>query len=314
MAPESVLSHRHEGKGASALPDPAMPADLRQWLSLHLPGLCAVEDVSWPRADSRVWRVTDTTATAYVKISPSQQSYTRETRAYRYAADALGPGKAPRLLAADPDLRAILTSPLRGVVVRTANLPAADEIHAHELAGQLLARWHDHRPDTAGAAVLAAVQAQVDLAAERAARTADVLATPHRVLVEHALRDLPALALSVPLACTHGDFSPRNWMWDHDTASLSLLDFEKAGTGLVVEDFVWLAATTWPHHPHLQHAILTGYGRDLDPDEYRTLTLLTTLAALSYLDAGMSLRDPALTAKANNTFRQLTSPEQPRRG
>ena len=290
----------------------AMPSDLRHWVSTHLPQLCNVEDVSWLRADSRVWRVANTTATAYVKISPSPQHYGREIRAYRHALRALAPGRAPRLLAADPDLRAILTSPLRGVVVLTTDLCAADEIRVHEQAGHLLARWHADRYDTVGsaarAAVVASVQARTNLAVQQTARTADELSTPQRALIEHALRDLPTLAADVPLAFTHGDFSPRNWIWDPDTASLALLDFEKAGNGIAIEDFLWLAATTWPDRPHLRDAMLIAYGRDLDPDENLTLTLLTALAALSYLDAGTTMRDPALTAKANAAFRHLVAP------
>jgi hypothetical protein len=34
---------------------------------------------------------------------------------------------------------------------------------------------------------------------------------------------------------------------------------------------VWLYATTWPTHPHLNQACLTGYGRTLSDTEQQAL-------------------------------------------
>jgi len=289
-----------------------MPADLRRWVTQHLPDLRTVEDVSWCRIDSQVWRVACPTATAYVKISPARRNYTREVRAYQHAAGALGPGRAPRLLAVNPGLRAIMTSPLAGVVVRTTDLAAAEETRVHELAGQLLRRWQAHDRGPIGpatrAAAVTSIQTRTDVAAQQAERTAELLTAPELALVGHALRELPALAATVPLAFAHGDFSPRNWIWNRPTASLALLDFEKADNTIAVEDFLWLAATTWPLRPHLRQAMLTGFGRDLDDDETRALTLLTALAALSYLAAGATRQDPVLTTRAHNAFTHLIPP------
>ncbi|MEU8309827.1 hypothetical protein AB0C84_40280 [Actinomadura sp. NPDC048955] len=75
-----------------------LPAGLRRWLAGQLPDVAAITDASWPRKESRVWRLETKppTGTAYLKVSPSQPSYGRETRAYRQAATALGPGHARR--------------------------------------------------------------------------------------------------------------------------------------------------------------------------------------------------------------------------
>lgn len=55
-------------------------------------------------------------------------------------------------------------------------------------------------------------------------------------------------------------------------------------------------------------AASAGFGRDLDDDETRALTLLTALAALSYLDAGAMRQDPVLTTRAHNAFTHLITP------
>lgn len=47
----------------------------------------------------------------YVKLGPTEKDYAREVRAYEHAA-RFAPHEVPRLLAADPDLRAIMTSPV----------------------------------------------------------------------------------------------------------------------------------------------------------------------------------------------------------
>jgi hypothetical protein len=119
-----------------------LPAELRQWVTHQLPGLATVVDVSWPRSGSKVWRMASGTDEVYVKLSPTPQDYAREVHAYEHAA-RFAPHEVPRLLATDPGLRAIMTSPLSGLVVRGLCLTAEVESRAHELAGRLLRRWHD---------------------------------------------------------------------------------------------------------------------------------------------------------------------------
>jgi hypothetical protein len=56
---------------------------------------------------------------------------------------ALGPGRAPVLLAADPALRAILVTALPGRPVHELEVPADTEAEIHRQAGMLLRRLHD---------------------------------------------------------------------------------------------------------------------------------------------------------------------------
>ena len=286
-----------------------LPASLREWVTHQLTGLSTVTDVSWPRENSLVWRVTSDTEEAYVKISPSQEKFMREVLAYRHAADLLGPDEAPRLLAADPDLRAILTSPLPGVIVKDLPLPIEQELRVHELAGRLLRQWHAQKllghSGPARDEAIASVIKRTDEAAVQLKHTGHLLTGPQRTVVEQACHELPHLATTLPLVFRHGDFAPRNWMWHPDRHTLALLDFEESGSGIAVEDFVWLFATIWPIHPHLKTACLTGYGQHFDDVEHRALAMFTAVAAISYLHAGITQQEPALVTKAQHAFRHL---------
>jgi Ser/Thr protein kinase RdoA (MazF antagonist) len=224
----------------------SLPADLQQWVARLLPGLAAVTDVSWPRRDSRVWRVASDTGEAYIKLSPTPEDYAREVHAYQHATSSLAADEAPRLLAADPGLQAIMTTPLPGRVVKGLSLPSETEARVHELAGQLLRRWHDHPEpvsDRARDSVMASMAEQATACLER---TAEHLADAQRALVEEVSLDLPGLAEGLPLVFRHGDYSPRNWLWDAERGTHGLIDFEKAVHGLAVEDLEWLCGAVWP--------------------------------------------------------------------
>jgi Ser/Thr protein kinase RdoA (MazF antagonist) len=298
-----VRTHPKESQNAG------MPLELRGWATHRLGSLTSTTDVSGPRENSLVWRLDSSTTAAYVKISPDPQAFAREVHAYQHAAPRLGPEEAPRLLAADDDLLAILTSPVPGVIVKDLSLPAEQEVHVHELAGRLLGRWHTLSPPptspSARAEAIASVSTRADQAAAHLAHAAHLLTDRQRTLVEQACRELPELAATLPLVFRHGDFAPRNWLWDADRNTLALLDFESSDDGIAVEEFVWLFATTWPTHPHLKQACLTGFGRDLSDAEQQALPLFTALAATSYLHAGVTLHEPGLVTKAQTAFEHL---------
>nr|WP_049887366.1 hypothetical protein [Streptomyces clavuligerus] len=103
---------------------PSLPPDLHQWAGRHLPGLngAAVADASWPRGDSRIWRITTASATAFVKMYPSPAAFGREQRGCEQAARVLAEGQAPRVIAANEALLAITLTGLPGQVVRGLHL------------------------------------------------------------------------------------------------------------------------------------------------------------------------------------------------
>ncbi|MCT4357112.1 aminoglycoside phosphotransferase family protein [Streptomyces sp. Je 1-79] len=288
--------------------DSPLPADLRQWVTYRLPGLERVLDVSWSRGDSRVWRVSSGTGAAYVKLSPTPEDFARELHGYEHAARSLAEGEAPRLLAADPALRALMTTPLPGHIVRGLPLTAAAEARVHELAGRLLRRWHDHPvpcPDGARDGVTASVAAQVDEAAVCLERTGEHLDDAQRALVRQVCRELPALAEDLPLVFRHGDYSTRNWLWDAGHGTHSLIDFEKSGHGIAVEDLVWLCCAAWPTRPELEPAFLAGYGRELSDTERRALPLFAARLGVAHLNAGIAKQEPVLVDRGRTILTRM---------
>ncbi|MGW4890680.1 aminoglycoside phosphotransferase family protein [Kitasatospora sp. NPDC004240] len=271
--------------------DSSLPPKLVAWVAEHLPGSVEATDCSWPRATSRVWRLDRPDGgAAFLKISPDEAAYAREVAGYVYASRVLAQEQAPRLLAGELRLRALLTSALPGRVVRDLPLPCAAEVRLHEDAGQLLRRWHDHS-GTGAAADRAAVRAAMDAHAQEAdeCRTALAGQVPDEVLalVTAAAAEIPGLADRLPLRFLHGDYATRNWLVDTATGRHGLIDFEASRYGLVVEEFVWLLGALWPTRPDLRESFLTGYGRPLDAVEERLLMLLTIRLGASYLHTGL---------------------------
>nr|BEK71416.1 aminoglycoside phosphotransferase family protein [Kitasatospora purpeofusca] len=283
-------------------PDKPFPPELRDWVAAHLPGPAAVKDRSWPRSTSRVWHVTaeDGTGGAYVKISPSAGEFEREVAGYAYAAAHLDDTQAPRLLAADPDLLAILSTPLPGHVVRGLTLPADTELRLYEDAGGLLRRWHDASAPATDAD-RAAVRADLEEQAQEAADCLDPLAphlAPDRLaLVEAAAKELVGLAEQLPLVFRHGDYETRNWLYDESTGRHGLIDFSTAAHGIAAAEFVWLFGAVWTERPELREAYFTGYGRPLTADEDRLLQLLTVRLGASYLHNGLAKQREDLIAR-----------------
>ncbi|MGW2229526.1 aminoglycoside phosphotransferase family protein [Streptomyces formicae] len=286
--------------------DAPIPSDLRRWVTDHLPGadLDGAQDVSWARGDSRVWRVPAGGTAAFVKLSPSVTDYEREVTGYAYAARVLAPHEAPRLLAADPGLQAIMSSPLPGRVVRGLPLAPAVERHVHHLAGNVLRRWHDHSdpaPPQDREAIRASMKAQASEAAACLESTGAHLDTAQRSLVRAVCGELPELAEGLAVVYRHGDYSTRNWLWDpqpdHGGHGHGLIDFAMSQHGIAVEEFVWLCGALWVPRPDLKAAYLAGYGRALSATEERVLRLLTTRLGVSYLHSGLAKHRPDLVER-----------------
>ncbi|MFD9562203.1 aminoglycoside phosphotransferase family protein [Streptomyces sp. NPDC059994] len=272
--------------------------------------------MSWPRGNSRVWRLsTAATTAAYVKISPSIADYDREIAGYAYAARALAPHEAPRLLAADPGLQAIMSSPLPGQVVRGLPLaPVALEQHVHELAGRVLRRWHDHSGAASAHDLQAFRRSMTDQADEAAAcleSTTGHLNAAQSDLVRAVARELPRLATQLPLVCQHGDYSTRNWLWDPDRTlgghGHGLIDFAMTKYGPAVEEFVWLRGAVWAERPDLKATYLAGYGRPLTQTEERFLLLLTARLGVSYLSSGLTKERADLVERGKLILTRMTS-------
>lgn len=286
-----------------------LPDDLFAWVARHLPGVEQATDVSWPRGNSQVWRVAAGPTVAFVKLSPTWTDYQREILGYDFTARALADHEAPRLVAADPELLGILSSPLPGRVVRGLPLEPEVEHRVHALAGELLRRWHDR--STPGTeqdrqAVHASCQDQAHEAASCLEKVAGRLGREQRLLVEAAAGELPDLAAQLPLVYRHGDYSTRNWLWDAETGRHGLIDFAMAQHGVAVEEFVWLCGAVWATRPDLRKTYLAAYGRPLSDVEERLLRLLTTRLGVSYLNTGLTRERPDLAERGHLILDRMT--------
>lgn len=288
----------------------SLPADLHQWVSRHIlwADTATVTDASWPRGHSRVWRVHADDEEVFVKLYPCAEKYEREVRGCQHAARALAPGEAPNLLASDPHRPAVVLSALPGRVVRGLHLSQRDEPYVHQLAGNLLRRWHD-APEPISELehqhIVASVRTQAEEAAMILESIGAQLSPAEQDLLSDAANNLPHLALSLPLAYRHGDYSPRNWLWDPVPGHHGLIDFEESAPGLAVEDLVWLCGAAWPTRPDLRDAFLTGYGRLLSPAEEHALVLLTARLGASYLNTGLAKTDTVLIARGRTVLEHL---------
>ncbi|MGW1998117.1 phosphotransferase family protein [Embleya sp. NPDC001921] len=286
-----------------------LPDELRRWIADRLPGVDDVTDVSWPRGNSMVWRVAAGADVVFVKISPSAREYEREVRGYTHAARALAIDAAPRLIAADPDLRALMSSRLQGRVVRDLPLTVADERRVHEQAGHLLRRWHDHTPPATAherAVLRAVVAGQAEEAAACLEDTAGHLDDAQRALVQCVVDELPRLGEEMPVVYRHGDHATRNWLFDAAQDTVGVIDFEMAHHGIVVEEFVWLYGALWTTRPDLKAAHFNGYGRHLSDDEERFLLLLTARLGVSYLRSGLAKERSDLVERGRLVLTRMT--------
>ncbi|MXG29810.1 phosphotransferase [Streptomyces sp. YIM 132580] len=238
---------------------------------------------------------------AYVKISSSALDFERKVAGYAFAAEHLSEAQAPRLLASNPDLSALLSSALPGRVVRDLLLELGVELRLYEDAGRLLRRWHDaSAPGTSAdrAAVRSDMEDQAREAADCLRDVTPHLAADQLALVEAASQELPGLAEQLPLVYRHGD-ETRNWLYDGSTGAHGLIDFATATHGVAASEFVWLLGAVWSVRPELREAFFTGYGRPLTEVEDRLLHLLTVRLGVSYLRTGLTKELDELVARGH---------------
>ncbi|MFE9424244.1 phosphotransferase [Kitasatospora sp. NPDC006697] len=256
-------------------------------------------DTSWAREGSRVWRARGAEGGQwFVKIHQSDRFHGREVEAYRSWMPALG-AAAPRLVAADPGLRAIVITAVPGQSLHGAVHPPEEQQRIFHRIGELAAAIHRSVPGLPGEgapAALGKLERHLD-----AAR--DHLAPGDEDLV----RQITAKADQLPdldLVPTHGDFQLRNLRWDTDTGTLYVIDFERAEQGVAVRDFVRLS-DAWAGRPDLYEAVMAGYGRQLSEAEEENLAVHQVLDAVSGIQYGIAHGDPELVERGRRTLAQL---------
>ncbi|MFD7919645.1 phosphotransferase [Streptomyces sp. NPDC059740] len=262
-------------------------------------------DTSWTRENSRVWRVRGAGGgTWYVKAHQNDKFHGREVRALRTWAGSLG-SAAPRLVAADAELRAVVVTALPGRPLHGRILAPAREREVFRRIGVLARRIHEAsppRPAPAGSGP----------AVDKADRHLEA-ARPHLAPGdEEFVRALVRQAEDRPLEWveTHGDFQLRNILHNDFDApedaedSVAVIDLERSEPGPAVRDLVRLS-DAWASRPDLYEAFMDGYGRPLTAAEEARLVIDTTLDAVSGIQFGAAHGHPELVERGHRALARL---------
>ncbi|MGW4895148.1 phosphotransferase family protein [Kitasatospora sp. NPDC004240] len=255
-----------------------------------------------------VWEVrADDGSRLFAKRHKNALMHRRETTAYRHLAPALGPGRAPTLLAADARSLLIVTTALPGTPAIKATLDPAEEREVYRQAGLLAAHIHAHPASDGVVGERLPWDQERGRALDRA-RDARLSAEDIAVLAEATRAEPPHTA---PVSC-HGDFGPRNWLVHRrgDELVVGVIDFERSQVEEPVRrDLMRVMLQQTPHRPDLRTAFLTGYGRDLTADEW------TACRAWAAVDCPAALRwaldhhhDEEILSYARTVLEQLRRP------
>ncbi|MEV6393521.1 phosphotransferase [Streptomyces sp. NPDC051907] len=262
-------------------------------------------DVSWAREGSRVWRVHGVEGGVwFVKVHQNDRFHRREVDAYRGWVPELG-AAAPRLVAAEQTLRAVVITAVPGRSLHGAVHPPAEQRLIFQRIGQLAAAIHRSTPSHPAPAGTA-------LPGKWERRLAAAL--PHLAPGdEDFIRAMAATAAELPgleTRPTHGDFQLRNLRWDEATGSLYVIDFERSEEGPGVRDFVRLS-DAWADRPDLFAAVMDGYGRPFTPAEEAHLAVLSLLDAVSGIQYGAAHGDLELLERGRRTLARLRATGRP---
>ncbi|OKJ68760.1 NUDIX hydrolase [Streptomyces sp. CB02460] len=253
-------------------------------------------DVSWAREESRVWRAYGAEGgTWYVKIHQNGRFHRREVTALRGWATGLG-AAAPRLVAADDTLRAVVLTAVGGRSLHGAVLAPEQERKVFHRIGRLAAAIHNSAaPRRPGGEALPVGKLERHLDGAR-----PHLADGDEEFVRTAVKSAAAL----PTVPTHGDFQLRNLRWDEEADTLYVIDFERSEDGPAIRDFVRLS-DSWHGRPDLLAAVMNGYGRAFTREEEIQLAVLEALDAVSGISYGAAHGDPELVERGRRTLARL---------
>nr|BEK71473.1 hypothetical protein KPHV_87000 [Kitasatospora purpeofusca] len=206
---------------------------------------------------------------------------------------------APRLVAANADLLAVVVTALPGHPLHGAVHPPEQQRAIFHRIGALVAAIHRPAPAAGPDDTLPAALAKL----ERHLDGARAHLAPGD---EEIVRSLAARADGLPRperVFTHGDLQLRNLLLG-GTDELYVIDFERAQAGPAVRDFVRLA-NAWAGRPDLLEALTDGYGRPFTATELEYLTVLEALDAVSGIQYGAAAGDPELLERGLRTLARL---------
>ncbi|MGA5442369.1 NUDIX domain-containing protein [Streptomyces griseoincarnatus] len=171
-------------------------------------------DTSWAREESRVWRVHGVQGgTWYAKVHQNERFHGREVRGLRTWAPELG-AAAPRLVAADEALRAVVLTAVPGRPLHGTVLAPGRERAVFQRIGALARRIHQSSPPRPAPAGSGPAVAKAD---RHLAGARSHLLPGDEEFIRELVRQAEDLQ---PLEWveTHGDFQLRNILYAPDAA------------------------------------------------------------------------------------------------
>ncbi|MFE7393246.1 phosphotransferase [Streptomyces sp. NPDC057582] len=289
------------GRASGSRPDTAVAAFAQRAVG----AIAEWTDTSWTRENSRVWRIRGAGGgTWYLKIHQNKKFHAREVTALRTWAGSLG-AAAPRLVAADTELRAVVVTALRGRPMHGVVLAPEQEREAFHRIGALARRIHEASPPRPVPVGSGPAIGKADRHLE-AARSHLALGDEEFVheLVRQAENQLPLEWVE-----THGDFQLRNILRDDTDGTVAVIDLERSEPGPAVRDLVRLS-DAWAGRPDLYGSFLAGYGRSLTSAEEARLVIDMALDAVSGIQFGAAHGDPELVERGHRTLARLRAEQR----
>ncbi|MFF4509163.1 phosphotransferase enzyme family protein [Streptomyces sp. NPDC001401] len=238
----------------------------------------------------------------FAKHNPGPKLYRREVDAYQRGwAAALGRDRAPSLAAFDGEARVIVTTSVPGRTVRGLRLDSKEEQEVYRQAGLLLARLNAAEAEAPKSGACAVSWGE---SVEKMLVGASLYLTANDTAMLRAItKDAPP---KLPRLVSHGDFMPRNWLWDGTERRLRIIDFERTCVESVMwRDFPRLVYRILRARPDLEAAFEAGYGRTLTADERQACSAYASLDAVSALRWGIQHRDIEAVDEAHTMLRHL---------
>lgn len=238
----------------------------------------------------------------FAKRNPGPKLYRREVDAYQRGwAAALGRDRAPSLAAFDGEARAIVTTAVPGRSVRSLRLDSKEELEVYRQAGLLLARLNAADADVPKSVARAASWGE---SVEKMLAGASLYLTANdKAMLRAITKDAPP---GLPRLVSHGDFMPRNWLWDVTERRLRIIDFERTCVESVMwRDFPRLGYRILRDRPDLEAAFEAGYGRTLSTEERQACSAYAALDAVSALRWGVEHHDIESVDEAHAMLRHL---------
>ncbi|MGW1006451.1 aminoglycoside phosphotransferase family protein [Streptomyces sp. NPDC002520] len=237
----------------------------------------------------------------FAKVHAGPKLHAREVNAYRKWTVSLKTGRAPELLASDAESRTVLLTAVAGHSLDTLRLPTEQERKAYGQAGELLSRQHAAAAAEPGADV---PQEQWDETVARLLHSAAPYMPEHESSVARAL--LGEAPPRLPQVAGHGDYMPKNWMWDEAEQLLRIIDFERAEMQPACRrDLSRLRYRVLVQHPDLDAAFHHGYGRPLSEEELAACRVYGALDAVDSLTWGVQHHDRGLVDEAHTMLDNL---------